>query len=523
MIGDLIETSMLTLKDTAIRAWQTECLDRWFENGFRGIVGISAGAEKTILALAAACRLSGRFPDMALKVKIIVPKVLPANRWRDDILRVLGVRRCDVGLYHGTFKEKPDKPFMVYVLNTARWCAARHIVRDVRAGNSVFLICDECHRFGSPENARVFDFLPHIPPERYFALGLSDMPRGERFDDALVSSVGKEIYRYAPEGASRGRAASDCAIFNTAVYFSPDEEKKYSAYTDKITSLKKTLRRNYPSLFHANGQTLIQKLRVLTKRPDKTGAMARLLWMLYLRRWETVHAAGARLACGTELTRLLMPDRRIILFTERIKTAEALFGLLQKNHPGRICKYHSEMPPAARRYSLESYRQGEKTAIVCCRALDEGLNMPETDACVIVSMSGSPGQRAQRVGSVVGQGGEDRPKQIYYLYVPGTTESSAILPEETETITRDLHYDTARNRFAHPGYDELAASALAKLSASGASAPRVENAERQFIKGSVRTDFLMPEKTCMNRIAAAAPDERDYWIAMLLVIREKRD
>jgi superfamily II DNA or RNA helicase len=520
---------MLTLKDIALHAWQTECLERWFENGFRGIAGVATGAGKTILALAAVCRLSELFPasgqlsDMALKVKIVVPKVFLANQWRDDIMRVLGVRRCDVGLYHGASKEKPDKPFMVYVINTARRCVARHIIRDVRSGNSVFLICDECHHFGSPENAHVFDFLPHIPPERYFALGLSATPRGERFEDILVPSVGKEIYRYALEDASRDRVTSDYAVFNIAVYFSDDEEKKYLEFTDKIKKLKRVLKRDCPSLFDANGQMIVQKLRALMNRPDDIGETAFLLWTYYLRRKETVHTAGARLACGAELTRLLMPDRRIILFTERIKTAEKLFGLLQKDHPGRICKYHSDMPHQAKQRALESYRQGEKTAIICCRALDEGLNVPETDAGVIVSMSGSPRQRVQRVGRVVRRGDGARPKQIYYLYIPGTSESSAILPEETETPARGLYYDIKSNRFAHPGYDELAASALAKLSASGASALRIENAEKQFIKGSVRTDFLLSEKTCMERIAAAAQDERDYWIAMLLVIREKHD
>jgi superfamily II DNA or RNA helicase len=512
---------MFTLKDITLHAWQTECLRLWFENGFRGIAGVATGAGKTILALAAVCRLSEQFPDMALKIKIIVPKIFLANQWRDDILRVLGVRRGDVGLYHGTFKEKPDKPFMVYVLNTARSCAARHIVRDVRAGGSVFLICDECHHFGSPENARVFDFLPHIPPERYFALGLSATPRGERFEEVLVPSLGKEIYRYALEDASRDRVTSDYAIFNIAVYFSPDEEEKYLAYTDRITKLKKTLKRKCPSLFDANGRIIIQKLGILMKSDDEMGDMARVLWILYLRRKETIHTAGARMACAVELTRLLMPDRRLILFTERIETAEKLFGLLQKNHPGRICKYHSEMPPQAKQRSLESYRQGEKTVIVCCRALDEGLNVPETDAGIIVSMSGSPRQHIQRIGRIVRRDGGVRLKQIYYLHIPGTSESSAILPEGTETVTRDLRYDIGRSRFEHPGYDELAARALAKLSASGASAPRIENAERQFIKGSVRTDFLISEKTCMDRIADAEPDERDYWIAMLLVIREK--
>jgi superfamily II DNA or RNA helicase len=293
-------------------------------------------------------------------------------------------------------------------------------------------------------------------------------------------------------------------------------------YTDKITKLKKLLKRDYPSLFDVDGQLIIQKLGILMKRDDDIGEMARLLWIFYLKRKETVHTAEARLACGVELTRLLMSDRRIILFTERIKTAEKLFGLLQKNHPGRICKYHSEMSPLAKQRSLESYRQGEKTAIVCCRALDEGLNVPETDAGIIISMSGSSRQHVQRIGRVVRRGDGIRPKQIYYIYIPGTSESSDILPEGTGMTTRDLYYDATRKRFAHPGYDDLAAQVLAKLSESGASAPRIENAEKQFIKGSVRTDFLLSEKTCMNQIADAAPDERDYWIAMLLIVREAK-
>jgi superfamily II DNA or RNA helicase len=117
----------------------------------------------------------------------------------------LGVPRKDVGLFYGAVKEREDKAFMIYVLNTARRHVSRHILKDADEGSSVLLICDECHHFGSAENAHVFDFLSHIPRERYFALGLSATPEGENYDEILVPALGKEIYRYELPEATRDR------------------------------------------------------------------------------------------------------------------------------------------------------------------------------------------------------------------------------------------------------------------------------------------------------------------------------
>ena len=513
---------MYTLKNIALHPWQAECLRRWFDNGCRGIAGIATGAGKTAMALAAVCRLSEYLPSVSLKVKIIVPKVFLAGQWRDDIMRLVGAGRAEIGLCHGKSREEPGRPFMVYVLNTARWCAARHIMRDVRDGNSVFLICDECHHFGSRENAHVFDFLPLIPQERYFALGLSATPRGENFEETVVPAIGKEIYRYGISDASRDRIISDYTTFNISVDFSPDEREEYDMFTEKIKSLKYALRREYPPFRDIGGRVLTQELRRLSKRPDKIGELAFALCMLYLRRKETIYAARARLACAVELVRRLMPDYRIILFTERVSMADELYGALSGEYPGLICRYHSDMDPPVKTRALDSYRSGEKKAIVCCRALDEGLNVPETDAGIVVSVTASGRQRVQRVGRVIRRTDGTRPKRIYYLYIPETGEPPEILPGEGDASARALRYDTDSNSFEHPGYDELASKVLARLSMSGASGPALQNAKNQLDRGSVRGDFLLPEKTCLKYALEARSGEKDYWIAALLAVREKR-
>jgi superfamily II DNA or RNA helicase len=513
---------MYTLKNIVLHSWQTECLRQWFGSGCRGIAGVATGAGKTALALAAVCQLSEALPSVSLKVKIIVPKIFLAGQWRDDIMRFIGVRRTEIGLCHGSSKETPGKPFTVYVLNTARRCASRHILRDVKDGDSIFLICDECHHFGSRENARVFDFLPFIPQERYFALGLSATPRGENFEEAVTPAIGKEIYRYGLADASRDRITADYTTFNISVDFSPDEEEKFEMFTEKIKSLKFALIREYPPFRNIDGRVLVQELRRLSKRPDKAGELAFALLTLYLRRKETIYSARARLACAIELVRRLMPDYRIILFTERIKMADELYGALHKDYPGLICRYHSDMEPLAKMRALDSYRHGEKKAIVCCRALDEGLNVPETDAGIIVSASGSGRQRIQRLGRVIRRMDGTRPKRIYYLYIPGACEPPEILPDGTGTAARYLRYDMAANSFKHPGYDEPASKVLETLAMSGASEPMLQNAKSQLDKGSVRGDFMFSEKTCLRYALEAQNREKDYWIAMLLMAREKR-
>jgi superfamily II DNA or RNA helicase len=195
--------------------------------------------------------------------------VFLAAQWRADILRFLGVSRREVGLYCGAVKEEGGKPFMIYVLNTARLCVSGHILKDASEGSSVLIICDECHHFGSTENAHVFDFLPHIPPQRYFALGLSATPEGENYREIIVPALGKEIYRYDLADAARDRIVADCAIFHVAVEFLPDERADYDELTDKITSLTRKLLRICPSLKGVPRRMFFQKLLRLQSHAGK--------------------------------------------------------------------------------------------------------------------------------------------------------------------------------------------------------------------------------------------------------------
>jgi superfamily II DNA or RNA helicase len=552
---------MYDIPNIKLHKWQEDCLARWFDNGSRGIVDVATGAGKTTLALAASYHLAATHPEFPLKVKIVVPKVFLAHQWRTDITRVLNVPREKIGLYYGNLKEDIGRPYMIYVLNTARRHAARHILDDMDIGHAVFLICDECHHLGSAENAHIFDFLPYISENRYFSLGLSATPEAENFDTTLVPALGKKIFQYSLSDAGHDRITSKYEIFSIAVHFTSEEQDVYDEFTDKIIRLKSKLTASYPGIVNSSGAISDKYLRQLAKRTDRIGDLARRLRLLYIRRKEVVHIAEARIACGTELMRRLLPDNRTILFTERIKTANALYEQLNRIYPSRISRYHSNMDTAEKQRALEKYRSGESVVIICCRALDEGLNVPETDAGVILSTGNSLRQRIQRIGRIVRFNNAEQPKKIYYLHIPETSESPDILlapqsPQidalnqntdissivnpvaenlkildtpyqkideglslKNDTVVHRLEYISAENRLKHPVYDALAEQVICDLEESGATPKQLRNAAEKLERGSVRTDFRLSEKICAERMKRARGDEREYLAAMLLLIR----
>jgi superfamily II DNA or RNA helicase len=507
--------------------WQRECLSKWFENGCRGIAGVATGAGKTLLALAAVRHLIARDPYVSLKIKIIVPKVFLAAQWRTDIMEFLGVPRADIGLYYGGIKETGEKPFMIYVLNTARRCVSRHILKDVSEGASVFLICDECHHFASTENAHVFDFFPHIPKDRFFSLGLSATPSGEGGYETRVLALGREFYRYGLSDATRDQIIADCAIFNVAVDFTRDERCDYDEFSDKITITTRNLIKKYPALKNMPHRIFFQKLQRLQKIEDETGDTARVLLQLFYRRKEIVYRARMRIDCGVEIIRRLMPDHRTILFSERIETADILFDTLRETFPGQIDRYHSNMDVREKARALGRYRNGESKVIVCCRALDEGLNVPETDAGVILSVGGGARQRIQRVGRVLRRDAASRLKKIFYLHIPESAEADELLPSENTardvfgSDAYDLRWAEGGELLPDPAYAALAEEVTAHLIRSGASAGQLCNAETHLERGGVRTDFLLPESVLLARIDRANAHEKEYLITMLLMARAR--
>ena len=89
------------------------------------------------------------------------------------------------------------------------------------------------------------------------------------------------------------------------------------------------------------------------------------------------------------------------------------------------CKtIHSGHNRGERTNILEEFRNRRCAALLACRMLDEGLDVPEIDAAVLVSSTQTLRQRIQRIGRALRKSPLGKKPLIVTLYIPGTGDQN---------------------------------------------------------------------------------------------------
>ena len=127
--------------------------------------------------------------------------------------------------------------------------------------------------------------------------------------------------------------------------------------------------------------------------------------------------ASQRLDCAQDLIRLLGIQQKILIFSERILQAETLYKLLENQYPGKIGRYHSKMGPQANKNALERFRLGDIRILIACKAIDEGVDIPDAAVGIILSGTSVQRQRIQRLGRIIRKKEGKEQALLYYLHV----------------------------------------------------------------------------------------------------------
>lgn len=501
--------------------WQAECLNIWERNGFRGIVNAVTGSGKTVLAMTAVRRLEA-LTDKPLRVKIVVPQTFLAAQWKDEIKHCLIESAKDIGMYCGNRKDQ-NKKYMIYVVNSARYSLARHILSDVNNGFAVLLIADECHHYGSAENSHIFDFYKVIDKSApYYALGLSATPEIVNFK-SISDPIGAEIYSYDLARALRDRIISRFILFSIRLSFTRCEHEEYAQLSDGLSKCLLTLKKAYPEMDGLPRSLFLARLQILAGMDGDDARTARMALMLMYNRRTLCHLAAERPLCAVSIVKMLSSHTRIILFCERIQAAESLHGTLTRDYPDQAGLYHSKMTDNARQAVLDRFRHGELRLLVCCKALDEGLNIPSADVGIIVSGSMGARQRVQRLGRILRRSKEI--KRIYYLYIGESNEDSELV-FGLRTMENAVPVITLRcndGTFIHSEYEKLRKTVLEHVSDRRNEPEMLSVLGKNIDRALVRGDFLLKEQTCRENICASGSTaERNYWVSVLYVVLARR-
>jgi superfamily II DNA or RNA helicase len=360
-----------------LRAWQSTALEKW-KISQRGTLQVVTGGGKTIFAQH--CILEFFKDDPDGKALIIVPTFALLDQWTISLQEDLHVLDHEIGFLTSSETPLPSAKIVIAVVNSARSFSEGFALEQ-----RTFLICDECHRFGSPENAKA------LVGNFQSTLGLSATPVREYdsgFHDYVEPQLGSIFFKYGYEDAFSDGVICPFKLINVEIDLLADESEEYNKVNRYIA-------------------------RCFNKDGMKVGSNERLKTLLQ-RRSAISSNATMRIPTAIKLVALHSKER-IVIFHEKTEAATHIYdNLVARGHAATI--YHTGIGPNLRRDNLRLFRQGQFDVLVCCKALDEGLNVPSVSVGIIASSTASYRQRIQRLGRILRTTANKNSATVYTVF-----------------------------------------------------------------------------------------------------------
>lgn len=364
-----------------LRQWQQTALERWIENGNRGIVSVVTGGGKTVFALACIANIR------ALTTLVVVPTTALLDQWWEEAAAYFNLPLDDINIVTGA-RGLRSGTVNIAVINTAAELADRGVSPEC------FLVVDECHKAASSSFRKVFDL------KTFASLGLSATPErqyDEGLRDILIPSLGPVIFDYDYADALRDRVIVPFELRNIVFELEPERQEAY----DKLT-------------------------KSIARSIQQDGVEAQKTLALLLKRSRVLNLSDNRVLLTLKII-AANRDKRTLVFHEDIEACDAIAQVLIGVRVSAGV-YHSKMTIRKRAEMLAGYRSGKIQVLVTCRALDEGFNVPETQMGIIAASTATRRQRIQRLGRIVRPASGKAAATIYTLVA--TNPEIARLKEE---------------------------------------------------------------------------------------------
>jgi superfamily II DNA or RNA helicase len=373
-----------------LRPYQEAAVWAWQQQGRRGIVALPTGSGKTWVAL-------GAVASLAVPTLVLAPTRVLMHQWREALAQVAP---GEVGIWGDGQRRRA--PLMVATFESA-W---RHMAQwGDRFG---LLVLDEVHHFGGPGVTRRALLEMSVAPYR---LGLSATPPDDEGGAAPVEPpdapglpelVGPVVYR-AAVGELVGRYLSPFDRVTVHLELSPEERRRYDRDYGAFRAFHAPFRLQQP------GASWTEFLRHAQRSDEGRRAVA--AWRASRR------LLGYTAAKRDMVLRLLARHRgqRVLVFTGDNATAYRIA------REALIMPITSDIGRAERDEALARFRRGELRALVSCRVLNEGLDVPDAEVAILVGGTAGVREYVQRIGRVL-RPAADKRAVVYELVTRATPE-----------------------------------------------------------------------------------------------------
>ena len=358
-----------------LRQWQTEALNAWIQNRYRGIVVAPTGTGKSYVGLGAIKKMG--YPSL-----IVVPTERLLKTWDRRVRRVL---RVPPSPFYG--KEKRLGWITISIYNTM----ARNLwlLKHFK-----LVILDEIHHSAARTWIKIVESLDGQP-----VLGLTATI--ERLDNGHLKILEKIpiVYNFTLSEAMESHQVAECEVIDESVPLTMAEYSEYARIDQMLRKLRARASHGLESM-----------------NPD----LEARFYSLIQRRKAILAEAVLKLPKLLEIVQKHL-DERILVFSESIKSIEEAKKYLIKH--GIPCEtYHSKKTENERDRIFQAWGNGYKV-LLACRALDEGIDVPEAKIGIILATGQTKRQLIQRLGRLL-RPNKNKKAKIYIISARATLEQN---------------------------------------------------------------------------------------------------
>ena len=374
--------------------WQKEALVALEQHNYNGICECGTGVGKTVLGIEVIKRLPRN-------VLICVPTIHLQQQWKDELIKHEAAKLEDIGFVGGG-EHDLTKRITIAVVNSLRSITLK---KDL-------LVIDETHRALSEEN---FKFIQNGVYDHIVGL-TATLDRQDGRED-LILKLAHVVYSYEQKDAIEDGILSPYDVVNMNVFLTQEEQGLFEE--------AKAIVDMYGPTFDYNIGTATGALR-----GPFCKAAAEYLKAVGKRRRILSHAKNKAIA-ALDVVALEMDEAtgelpKTIIFSEYIDTADDIVKMfLEKGI--KVAKYHSAMKNEGesvlkyKQRMIQEFKDDKFRIMVACKALDEGINVPDVSLGIIVAGTSVDRQFIQRLGRIL-RARPGKKAKIYQFYIGGTTD-----------------------------------------------------------------------------------------------------
>lgn len=420
-----------------LRKYQNEAIEKWKDNGYKGIFDMATGTGKTLTALGAITEIS---KDLRNKIGVVIvcPYQHLVEQWVEDILRfnispIIGYssslqkdwkKRLEKAVRNQKLRD--DKSFFCFICTNSTFTNT-FVQEQIRKSKyPILLVVDEAHNFGAASYTKLLD-------NRFkYRLALSatlERHGDEEGTNILYGYFGEKCIEYTLERAISEGKLTPYKYYPVVVHLNENELSNYEQLSYEMSKcVIKDKRGGYK--LNKHGEILaLKRARIIAGATDKLKTLREEMSPY-------VNDNNILVYCGA--TNVLDEQLESSDDATDIRQVEAVTNILGNELGMDVAQFTSNENIETRSAIKEQFQRGDRLqAIVAIKCLDEGVNIPGIRTAFILASTTNPKEYIQRRGRVLRKA-PNKPYAVIYDFVTLPRPLDSVPSLTTEQAKRDL-------------------------------------------------------------------------------------